>query len=120
MGASKAYELKQLDADLGGKAVARCTKQTVVDYAQALSKRLSRAGIATRLSYLRSVFTTARDLWAVPAPVTAVDEALVVLRHHKIVGRPNERTRRQEPEVSRDRLAARHWQSCKGHREARL
>ena len=97
-GSSKAYELKQLDADIGATPLATLNKAKIVDYAQTLAKRMGRAGVMTRLSYLRSLLTTARDLWHVPAPVAALDDAVVVLRHHKVVGRGIERTRRQTPE----------------------
>ena len=93
-GRSKTHELRKLDEDLGTTPLAKLTKQVVVDYARELATSMGRAGVATRLSYLRTVLATARDLWAIAAPVGAVDEALAVTKHHKITGRGVPRTRR--------------------------
>jgi integrase len=97
-GKSKAYDLKALEADLGPTPLAAITKQTVIDYAQTLAQRMDRPGIATRLSYLRTVLTVARDLWGMTTPVAALDEALAVAKLHKITGRGVPRTRRPLPE----------------------
>ena len=104
-GRSKAYELDQLVADLGSTALVDLTKQTVVDYARTLAKRLDGPGIATRLSYLRTVLQTAQDLWGLTVPLAAVTEALAVARHHKIVGRVQARTRRPQQEEIEEIIA---------------
>jgi integrase len=93
-GRSKAHELKTLGTDLGAMPLAGITKQVVVDYAQRLAERTARAGVSTRISYLRTVLVCARDLWGIRAPVAAIDEALTVTRHHRISGRGVPRTRR--------------------------
>src|SRR5215831_19364873 len=72
-GPSKAHELRRLDADLGSKPLASLSKQAIVAYAQHVAKSMNRAGVATRLSYLRTVITTARDLWGLQVPLAALD-----------------------------------------------
>jgi len=47
-GRSKAHELKTLDADLGATPLAALTKQTVVDYAHELAKRMDRPDAQAR------------------------------------------------------------------------
>jgi integrase len=96
-GRNKAYELRRLNVDLGDKPLASLSKQVFVDYAQDVAKRKDRAGVTGRLSYLRVVLVVSRDLWNMSTPVVALDEALAVLRHHKIVGRGVPRTRRPLP-----------------------
>lgn len=93
-GRSKAHELKRLATDLGDKPLASFGKKQFVDYAQEVAKGTARAGVTTRMSYLRQVLTTARDLWGLTVPVAVLDEALAAARHHKITGPGVPRTRR--------------------------
>ncbi len=91
-GGSKAQELKTLRADLGARLLTDLTRSTVTTYARGL--KLSPGSVSSRLSYLREVLKTARDLWSVRVPLDEVDAAIAVAYHQKIAGRSMVRTRR--------------------------
>lgn len=91
-GASKAHELKTLRLDLGSRLLTDLTRTMVLNYASGLG--LSPGGVSSRLSYLREVLKTARDLWGVRVPLDEVDAAIAVAYRQKIAGRSQARTRR--------------------------
>lgn len=104
-GRSKAQALQALARDLGATPLASVGRQTVIDYARGLAQHRDRAGIATRLSYLRTALVTAHDFWGAVVPLAEVDAALAALRLHKIIGRGIPRTRRPLAEEL-DRIVA--------------
>jgi hypothetical protein len=91
-GASKAHELVVLERDLGPRLLADLTQATLINYVRGLT--ISPSGIAARLSYLREVLKTARDLWSVRVPLDEVNAAIAVARRQKLAGRSLVRTRR--------------------------
>jgi integrase len=91
-GESKGHELTVLGRDLGPRLLADLTQATVINYARGLS--ISPGGVASRLSYLREVLKTARDLWAMRVPLAEVDAAIAVAYRQKLAGRSQVRTRR--------------------------
>lgn len=95
-GHSKENELSELRRALGGHTLKSLTSATILRYVQGLS--ITPGGIASRLSYLREVLRTARDLWEVPVPIEALDEAIAKARERRIIGRPGVRTRRPTEE----------------------
>jgi integrase len=95
-GESKAHELKVLSRDLGSRLLADLTQATVLNYVRGLD--LSPGGVSARLSYLREVLKTARDLWSARVPLDEVDTAIAVAYRQKIAGRSQVRTRRPMPD----------------------
>ena len=91
-GASKANELVVLRRDLGPRLLTDLTQTVILAYVRGLD--ISVGGISTRLSYLREVLRTARDLWAVPVPLAEVDAAISAARRMKLAGKSHARTRR--------------------------
>lgn len=91
-GESKAHELTMLNRDLGSRLLMDLTKATVVNYVRGLE--LSPGSVSSRLSYLREVLKTARDLWSIRVPLDEVDAAIAVAYSQKIAGRSQVRTRR--------------------------
>jgi integrase len=91
-GASKARELGVLNRDLGNRLLADLTQATVINYVRGLG--VSPGGVAARLSYLREVLKTARDLWSLRVPLAEVDAAIAVAYRQKLAGRSQVRTRR--------------------------
>jgi integrase len=91
-GASKAHELVVLNRDLGSRLLADLTRATVLNYVRGLG--ISPGGVSARLSYLREVLKTARDLWSVRVPLDEVDAAIATAYRQKIAGRSQVRTRR--------------------------
>lgn len=91
-GESKAHELVVLNRDLGSRLLADLTQATVINYVRGLS--ISPGGVSARLSYLREVLKTARDLWSMRMPVGELDAAIAVARRQKLAGRSLVRTRR--------------------------
>lgn len=91
-GESKAHELRVLSRDLGSRLLVDLSRTTVINYARGLE--LSPGSVSSRLSYLREVLKTARDLWSVRVPLDEVDAAIAVAYSQKIAGRSQVRTRR--------------------------
>lgn len=91
-GASKAHELVVLNRDLGSRLLADLTQATVVNYVRGL--KISPGGVAARLSYLKEVLKTARDLWSMRVPLAEVDAAIAIAYRQKLAGRSQVRTRR--------------------------
>jgi integrase len=99
-GPSKTHELKMLRQDLGNRPLKGLSKTVVLNYANGLD--LTPGGVSGRLSYLREVLRTARDLWGVRVPLADLDAAISAARRMKIAGGSNVRTRRP----TRDELDA--------------
>lgn len=91
-GPSKTHELKMLRRDLGNRPLRGLSKTVVLNYANGLD--LTPGGVSGRLSYLREVLRTARDLWGVRVPLADLDAAMSAARRMKIAGKPGVRTRR--------------------------
>lgn len=102
-GSSKTHELKMLHQDLGNRLLADLSQQAILTYARGLD--LTGGGISGRLSYLREVVNTARDLWGTPVPLAEVDGAIAVARRMKIAGKSAVRTRRPT-QAELDRIIA--------------
>lgn len=91
-GKSKANDLTMLSRELGRHPVSGLTKSVLVGYITKLNVAPSTR--TQRLSYLRDVLRTARDLWDIPADIAAVDAATAIGRQQKLMGRSLARTRR--------------------------
>lgn len=91
-GPSKAHELTVLRRDLGNRPLSGLTRSTILTYAKGLE--ITGGGIASRLSYLREVFKTARDLWSVRVPLDELDAAISTAMRMKIAGKSQARNRR--------------------------
>lgn len=91
-GPSKTHELKMLRQGLGNRPLKGLSKTVVLNYANGLE--LTPGGVSGRLSYLREVLRTARDLWNVRVPLASVDEAISAARRMKIAGKSGVRVRR--------------------------
>lgn len=91
-GASKANELAVLSRDLGSRHLSSLTQAAVINYIRGLE--LSAGGVSSRLSYLREVLKTARDLWSMRVPLAEVDGAIAAAYRQKLAGRSLVRTRR--------------------------
>lgn len=91
-GGSKAHELAVLRRDLGSRLLSDLSQSVVLTYVRGLD--ITPGGIASRLSYLREVLKTARDLWGTRVPLDEVDAAIAAARRHKIAGKSRARTRR--------------------------
>lgn len=91
-GSSKAHELKALRQGLGNRLLSDLSQPAILAYARGLN--LSGGGISGRLSYLREVIKTGRDLWGVSGPLAEVDGAIAVARRMKLAGKSAVRTRR--------------------------
>lgn len=94
-GQNKAFELKSIKKGLGDRLLSDLTQTTLVNFAKGLD--LSRGGVSSRLSYLKEVLRTARDLWGVKVPLTEVDAAIGTARRLGIAGKSGVRTRRPTP-----------------------
>ncbi len=99
-GANKAYELVALKRDLGARLLNDLTRTALLAYAKGLG--ISPGGVAARLSYLKEVMRTARDLWGVAVPLPELEAAISTAYRMKIAGKSQARTRRPTP----DELAA--------------
>lgn len=91
-GGSKAHELTVLRRDLGNRLLSGLTQSVILTYARGLN--ISGGGISSRLSYLREVLRTARELWGLPTPVSEIDAAISAANRMKIAGKSLVRTRR--------------------------
>jgi integrase len=91
-GPSKAQELKMLHQDLGNRLLSGLSSATVLTYAKGLG--LSPGGVSSRLSYLREVLKTSKDLWGVRVPMDEIDSAIANAKRMKIAGKSGVRTRR--------------------------
>lgn len=91
-GASKTHELTVLRRDLGSRLLSDLSQATILAYARGLT--ITGGGISSRLSYLREVLKTARDLWSLPVPLGEVDAAISAARRMKIASKSQARTRR--------------------------
>lgn len=101
-GRSKANELDVLKRDVGPWTFDTFTKSRIVGYVRKLD--LEPSGRGTRLSYLREVLRSAKDLWDYPMdrPLKEIDAAIAAARRQKIIGKSNERDRRPtEDEIAR-------------------
>lgn len=94
-GSSKTNELWVLRRDLGSRLLSDLTQSVVLAYAKGLD--ITAGGISTRLSYLKEVLKTARDLWDMPVPLAELDAAISAARRMKIAGKSQARTRRPTP-----------------------
>lgn len=91
-GTSKTYELNLLRRDLGDRLLSDLTQPAILKYVRGLD--ISAGGVTSRLSYLREVLRTARDLWSVPVPLAELEAAISIARRMKLAGRSQARTRR--------------------------
>ncbi len=99
-GANKAYELGVLKRDLGARLLDTFTGAALLAYVRGLAVAPSTA--ANRLSYLKEVLRAAKDLWSLPVPLAAVEDAITSGRRHGVLGKSQSRDRR----VTADELAA--------------
>lgn len=99
-GANKAFELRVLARDLGSHSLETMTATRLLGYVRALDVEPSTR--ASRLSYLKEVLRTAKDLWGLPVPLGALEEAIASGRRHGVLGKSNSRERRP----TADELAA--------------
>lgn len=95
-GRNKAYELGVLREDLGSKALDTFGATGLLRYAREMDVAPSTA--ANRLSYLKEVLRAANDLWGLPVPLAAVEEAIRSGRRHGVLGKSNSRERRPTTE----------------------
>lgn len=102
-GASKTNELTVLRRDLGSRLLTDLTQTTILAYARGLG--ISGGGVASRLSYLREVLKTARDLWGMRVPMAEIDGAIATAKRLKIAGKSGVRTRRPT-QAELDRIIA--------------
>lgn len=91
-GGSKTDELRVLRRDLGSRLLSDFSQSMVLTYARGL--RISPGGVSSRLSYLREVLKTARDLWGARVPLDEVSAAIGTAKRMKISGKSQARTRR--------------------------
>jgi integrase len=108
-GDTKASALSILARELD-RAMPWFTKTNILKYARDLHQKehLAPGTIATRLSYLRDVFTTGRDLWDMNMPIDQLDAAVAAGRRLRIIGGSQERERRPTDEELQKLLG---WQS---------
>lgn len=94
-GDSKASVLTILSRDLN-KPMVWFTRANLLKYAKDLHQKeeLAPSTIGTRLSYLREVFATARDLWDMTTPIGELEAAVAAGRRLKVIGDSQQRTRR--------------------------
>lgn len=91
-GPSKANELSVLKRDLGARPLADITQSAVLGYVRGLG--VTPGGVATRLSYLKEVLRTSRDLWAMNVPLDQVEAAISAAYRLKLAGKSSSRERR--------------------------
>jgi integrase len=72
-GPSKTHELSVLRRDLGNRPLSALSQSTLLTYLRGL--KITGGGIASRLSYLREVLKTARDLWDLRVAIIAFAES---------------------------------------------
>lgn len=102
-GRSKENELSALKKGLGGHLLKSLTRSVILRYVNGLD--LAPAGVTSRLSYLREVFKTARDLWDLQMPLPELDAAIARARELGLAGKPNARTRRPTADEIKTLLA---------------
>lgn len=94
-GRSKDADLLRLRRDLGGVKAAGITSRLVVDYF--MQRHREGAGsvtISAQAGYLHEVVKTARALWHLDVPVTAVQDAKTALSSVGLIGKSRPRDRR--------------------------
>lgn len=91
-GTSKTQELKMLSLGLGIRPLEQISRAVVLSYVRGLN--ITGGQISSRLSYLREVVRTARDLWGLRVPLEEVEAAIRTARRLKIAGSSIARTRR--------------------------
>ena len=91
-GDSKTQELKVLRRDLGDRLLTGLTQSAILAYARGLE--ITPGGVSSRLSYLKEVLKTARNLWGLSVPLAAVEGALNTAKSMKIAGKSGIRIRR--------------------------
>jgi integrase len=95
-GRSKRADLARLrHADIARLPVVHLTAAHLIDHVR--SRRAAGAGSATAgndLIWLRVLLKVARAAWGVPAPVTAVDDAVLHCRSQRLIERAQQRERR--------------------------
>jgi integrase len=101
-GRSKSADLKRLKKDLGAHRASTITQAHIVNYFMGRRKTSGPVVISAQIGYLHGVFKTARALWHLDVPVSAISEAQDVLREHDISGHSKQRDRR----VSDDEITA--------------
>lgn len=94
-GDSKGDELRVLRRDLGSRLLIDFSQSMVLTYVRGLG--ISPGGVSSRLSYLREMLKTARDLWGARVPVDEVSAAIGTAKRMKIAGKSQARTRRPTP-----------------------
>jgi len=94
-GASKANELTVLKRDLGSRLLADLKRTVILAYLKGL--QITPGGVASRLSYLKEVMRTARDLWGVPVPLPELEAAIATAYRQKLAGKSQARSRRPTP-----------------------
>lgn len=99
-GHNKAYELSVLVRDLGAASLETLTATRLLNYVRGLDVEPSTR--ANRLSYLKEVLRTAKELWGLPMPLGAVEDAIASGRRQGVLGKSQSRNRR----VSADELAS--------------
>lgn len=97
-GTSKANDLKQINEALGDRTLAKLDRAAFLEYARGLRKDIAPGGVSARLSYLREVLRTGRDLWNMPVPLEALENAINSALRMKVAGRSGVRTRRPTDE----------------------
>lgn len=101
-GTSKAHDLKKIREAIGHKALDRLDRAAFLAYARDLAAILAPGSVTARLSYLREVMRTGRDLWGLAVPLEALEEAINSALRMKVAGRTGVRTRRPtEDELAR-------------------
>ena len=93
-GTNKAHELKTIRAALGHKALDKLDRAAFLDFAREAAQGLAPGGVTARLSYLREVIRTGRDLWNLAVPLEALEAAIGTALRMKFAGRSGTRTRR--------------------------
>lgn len=93
-GTSKAHELKMINDAIGQKMLDKLDRTAFLAYAREIAEDLAPGGVTARLSYLREVIRTGRDLWNMPVPLEALEQAISSALRMKIAGRTGVRTRR--------------------------
>lgn len=99
-GRNKAYELTVLVRDLGSASLETMTATKLLGYVRGLDVEPSTR--ANRLSYLKEVLRAAKELWGLPVPLGAVEDAITSGRRQGVLGKSNSRDRR----ITADELAS--------------
>jgi len=95
-GKTKRADLKHLQKyDIASRPAAALTAQDFIEHARL--RRAAGAGPATAsndIIWWRIILRMASGAWGIPVSTEAIDAASTVLRAHRVIGRPNRRSRR--------------------------